>query len=55
MSEEIKRYTVEVQESGEDCIIPIPEEIWNDLGLKVGDTFDVNIVDGAIELTKNEE
>lgn len=52
-----KIYTTTVQDAGDgsgDCIVELPLEIIQSMGLKEGDIFNIDIVDNAILLTKVE-
>ena len=48
---EPKRFRVRVQITGDEMMIPLPEEIRLELGLQDGDELDVRIEPGQIILT----
>ena len=47
-------YTVTLEEDGEDCILPLPEELLDQLGWEDGDMLDwvVNTDENTITITK---
>jgi bifunctional DNA-binding transcriptional regulator/antitoxin component of YhaV-PrlF toxin-antitoxin module len=49
---EIKRYTTTVIEDGEDLILPIPDEILEQIDAKEGDMLSFDIFDGYVVLKK---
>lgn len=50
----MKKWTAYVEQDGEDLVLPLPDEILDELGWKTGDTlvWDVNEETGAITLSK---
>ena len=49
---EIKRYTTTIIEDGEDLILPIPDEILEQIDAKEGDMLSFDIFDGYVVLKK---
>lgn len=52
MSELVKRYTTTVIEDGEDLILPIPDELLEQIGAKEGDMLSFDIFDGYVVFKK---
>ena len=50
------RFTIKVEEDGEDLILPFPVELLNQMGWDVGDTLLWEIMDnGFVNISKKED
>ena len=50
------RFTIKVEEDGEDLILPFPVELLNQMGWDVGDTLLWEIMDnGFVNIRKKED
>lgn len=48
-------YTVTLEEDGEDCILPLPQQLLNDLGWQEGDMLEWIINDDSTITIRKEE
>ena len=55
MTNTLKQWTVTVEQDGEDLVLPLPQELLDQVGWSTGDTLEwVDNHDGSYSLVKKE-